>query len=279
MGSAPLTTEAFPPGEVVYVPLAKPLSLVRKLAAVMGVVERVAKNGTNKFHNYTYATEADITQAVRGEMSSQGVMMIPTVEKIEWQEVLTKAGAKEKICTAHFLFTLMDGDSDAKIEFRTIGQGQDGGDKAFYKSATGAVKYALLKLFLIPTGDDPEDEKAPKNIPAPAGVEKLKQQIAKPKVETPPHWENPPPHTDEDAERFAGMEEQPRQRTHEDFAMGPFGKCAGQLLSTLADNDVLFYRGACQKTLADATKSKFHSREILRLAGFNAELAFRGLPV
>lgn len=134
---------------------AKP-SLVRKLASVMGASERVAKNGFNKFHNYAYATESDITAAVRAEMATQGVMMIPTVESIEWSEVTTKNGGKERLCTVHWLFTLLDADSESKIEFRNIGQGQDAGDKSFYKAATGAVKYALLKLFLIPTGDDPE---------------------------------------------------------------------------------------------------------------------------
>lgn len=135
----------------------KPPSLVRKLASVMGACERVPKTGFNKFHNYAYATESDITAGVRAEMAIQGVMMIPTVEAVEWSEVLTGSGKKERLCTVNWLFTLLDADSEQKIEFRNIGQGQDSGDKAFYKAATGAVKYALLKLFLIPTGDDPED--------------------------------------------------------------------------------------------------------------------------
>lgn len=134
----------------------KAASLVRKLANVMGAIERVPKTGLNKFHNYSYATESDITAAVRAAMSEQGVMMVPTLEKMEWAEVTTSKGGKERLCTASYLFTILDADSDAKIEFRNISQGQDAGDKAAYKAATGAVKYALLKLFLIPTGDDPE---------------------------------------------------------------------------------------------------------------------------
>lgn len=132
-------------------------SLVQKLANVLGNSERVAKNGFNKFHNYAYATEADISASVRTEMAKQGLMMIPTVENIEWQVVETNGGKKEKLCTVSWLFTMLDADSDAKIEFRNVGQGQDSGDKAFYKAATGALKYALKMLFLIPTGDDPEE--------------------------------------------------------------------------------------------------------------------------
>ncbi len=228
------------------------VSLVRKLANVMGAVERVAKNGVNQFHKYSYATEADITQAVRGEMATQGVMMIPTVESIEWAEVVTNSQKKERLCTAHFLFTLLDGDSDSKIEFRTIGQGQDAGDKGFYKAATGAVKYALLKLFLIPTGDDPENEKAESSKPPPpAGVEKLREQVAASTGAT---------------------------RTHEDIVMGKFGNGAGKRLSELSDNDLSFYRGACKKTIADPEKARWHQSETLRLVAFDAELRFRGLP-
>lgn len=136
-------------------------SLVKKLAEVMAAVERVAKTGHNNFHHYDYATEADITAAVRGEMASRGVMMIPNVENVEFQEVLTAGNKKERLCTARFLFTLVDGDTNERIEFRIIGQGQDAGDKGFYKAATGAVKYGLMKLFLIPTGDDPEADEKP----------------------------------------------------------------------------------------------------------------------
>lgn len=154
----------------------KPTSLVRKLANVMGAVERVPKTGHNKFHHYDYATESDITSAVRSAMASEGVVMIPTVETVEWSVVETQGGKKERMCTVNWLFTLLDADSDAKIEFRNIGQGQDSGDKAFYKAATGAVKYALLKLFLIPTGDDPEVD-SPDSVPTEAEITEGKRKM------------------------------------------------------------------------------------------------------
>ena len=46
-------------------------SLVRKLAEVMAAVERVPKNGRNEFHKYDYATESDITTAVRAELAKR----------------------------------------------------------------------------------------------------------------------------------------------------------------------------------------------------------------
>ncbi|RKI34555.1 hypothetical protein D7Y27_33160 [Corallococcus sp. AB004] len=133
-------------------------SLVRKLAEVMGEVERVPKSGRNDFHRYDYATEADIVSAVRKAMAARALMLIPSVVKTEWRDVERNKGGKDRIATLTVRFTLTDGDSGEERSFEVLGEGQDQGDKATYKALTGAVKYALLKLFLIPTGDDPEDD-------------------------------------------------------------------------------------------------------------------------
>jgi hypothetical protein len=137
-----------------------PTNLVEKLAAVMAKVERVPKTGWNDFHKYKYATEADITDAVRAEMAAQGVMLFPSVEHIDWKDMPTKSGAVERLATMTVKFTATDGKDS--VSFTVLGEGQDRSDKATYKAMTGATKYALLKLFLIPTGDDPEREESEK---------------------------------------------------------------------------------------------------------------------
>lgn len=141
--------------QMVESPPVQTLNLIQKLARVMAAVDSVPKNGRNEFHRYNYAMEADIDRAVRHEMAAQGVMLIPSVEKLEWREVETKSG-KEHIATLHVQFVVTDGVEERR--FVVIGEGQDRGDKATYKAMTGAGKYALLKLFLIPTGDDPEND-------------------------------------------------------------------------------------------------------------------------
>lgn len=131
-------------------------SLVRKLSEVMKAVERVPKRGRNAFHGYDYATEADIAAEVRKAMAERHLMLVPDVVETSWHDVPRKAGGVDRIATLKVKFTLMDGDSGEELAFHVLGEGQDGGDKATYKAMTGAIKYALLKLFLIPTGDDPE---------------------------------------------------------------------------------------------------------------------------
>ena len=137
----------------------KTRSLIRKLAEIMGEINRIPKSGRNEFHKYDYATEADIVEAVRGGMAARHVMMLPKVQSIEMKDL---PGGKQLLCTLRVDFTLIDGDSGEAEVISVVGQGSDSGDKASYKAMTGAEKYALLKLFLIPTGDDPETEQAPR---------------------------------------------------------------------------------------------------------------------
>lgn len=148
-------------------------SLVRKLAEVMGEVGYIPKSGRNEFHKYNYATEADIVAAVREKMAKRLLMIFPDVEKSEFRTVEKKSGGKDFICTLTVNFTVEDGESGETRSFRVVGEGQDVGDKASYKALTGAEKYAILKLFLIPTGDDPEkDEEPSKRAPTQAAAKK-----------------------------------------------------------------------------------------------------------
>lgn len=121
-----------------------------KLAEVMGAVERVEKRGRNEFHKYDYATEADIVEAVRKALAERHVMLLPSIREATVNGTLT---------TLSLVFTFVDGDTGETHSCDWIGCGDDKGDKGAYKAMTGAVKYFLLKTFLIPTGDDPEGDK------------------------------------------------------------------------------------------------------------------------
>ncbi|MFF2156084.1 ERF family protein [Paenibacillus chitinolyticus] len=131
-------------------------TLVKKLAEVMQQVKYIQKTGLNKFHNYKYATEADVNEKVREELSQRNIILIPNTKGHSVREHTTSKGNREYIVTVEIEFTFMDGDSGESISFTTFGEGQDPGDKGTYKAITGAQKYALMKAFMIPTGDDPE---------------------------------------------------------------------------------------------------------------------------
>lgn len=132
------------------------MNLVSKLAEVMKQVKYIQKTGYNSFHKYKYATEADVNEKVREELAKLNVIMIPSVKSCINRTHLTSSGKTEYIVTVEVEFTFFDGDSEEKITLTSFGEGQDAGDKGVYKAITGAQKYALMKAFMIPTGDDPE---------------------------------------------------------------------------------------------------------------------------
>lgn len=137
-------------------------SLIKKLSEIMAIVKPIAKRGHNDFHNYDYATEADIVEAVRGELAKRNLMILPRVTRREAINVVRTTSKGDKSATltyADMTFAIEDGDSGEVREFPWTGCGEDSGDKGIYKAMTGSEKYFLLKLFLIPTGDDPERDR------------------------------------------------------------------------------------------------------------------------
>jgi len=132
--------------------------LTRKLAEIMEAVKRVPKRGRNAFHGYQYATEADIADVVREELSSRQVVLYSAIDAVETRVDTGESGKPSNFVTVSMTFTIIDGESGEERAFKWAGAGQDRGEKGLYKAITGAEKYFLLKLFLIPTGDDPEDD-------------------------------------------------------------------------------------------------------------------------
>lgn len=156
----------------------KPRSLAKKMAEVMAAVNRIPKRGRNEFHKYDYATEADIVEAIRGELAQRHVILLPAITG----KTRTPVGEKGSVLTElDMAFTFLDGDSGEELTRAWLGAGTDKEDKGAYKAMTGGEKYFLLKTFLIPTGDDPETEERPtaaKKATAPPVPPKFGEQWA-----------------------------------------------------------------------------------------------------
>lgn len=130
--------------------------LVKKLTEVMQEVKYIQKKGFNSFNNYKYATESDVAEKVREELANRCVMMIPNIIETSYREHTNRKGNTEYITKVRMEFKFIDGETGEELIFHSEGEGQDAGDKGIYKAITGAQKYALMKAFMIPTGDDPE---------------------------------------------------------------------------------------------------------------------------
>ncbi len=124
-----------------------------KILKVMEAVRSVAKDGFNSFHKYKYVTDASIVVEIRKQLIRNNLICVPS------QESCTLVG---DLTTLLVKYTLIDADSGESLTTQVYGYGQDKGDKGIYKAATGAEKYYLLKTFLLPTDDDPENEREPR---------------------------------------------------------------------------------------------------------------------
>lgn len=123
------------------------------MLAVMKEVGYVQKDGKNEFHGYKYASEANLISALRPAMIKHGLLFIPSV--------LESSQDEHGNTHVRMSFNILD-DQGNTYQFFGAGSGNDRskngnvGDKGIYKAITGCVKYALMKTFLLETGDDPE---------------------------------------------------------------------------------------------------------------------------
>ncbi|MBY0277928.1 ERF family protein [Candidatus Binatia bacterium] len=130
-------------------------SLAGKMVAVMQAIGHVPKNGFNQRFNYAYALDADVLDAVRKALVENRVAAYTSVVEREDVPLPTRNGSMN-MTRVTVETTFVDADSGESCKILTKGDGSDAGDKAVFKAITGAVKYALMKQFLIATGDDPE---------------------------------------------------------------------------------------------------------------------------
>ena len=130
-----------------------------KLVNIMAEVSHVAKNGTNDFHHYKYATASDVLEKVNETLCKYGIASLAQAKLISMENVVNAKGNQEHLATVMVYIKLVDTESGESVIISGLGNGQDSGDKAVMKANTAAIKYAYLMTFNISTGDDPEADR------------------------------------------------------------------------------------------------------------------------
>jgi len=225
-------------------------ALVAKLAKVMGGLDRVPKRGRNEFHKYDYVMEADLADAVRQDLAQAGIMIFPQIltGTVQWTDTVNKDGNPNgKIFSAMFMFTFTDGEFSETVVVPGCGH-DNPGDKAPYKAMTGAEKYALMKTFLIPTGDDPEDDNGE----------------AKPRATKVPADEAPRKTPAAPAAPAAGKS----------AFLVPFGKSKGKSISDISESDLSYLTKYAEEKV-EAKDPKWHDKNVEFLNALKAEWARR----
>lgn len=238
----------------------KTRSLARKVAEIMSAVSYVPKAGHNDHFNYNFAQEGDVLAQVRPEMAKRNLAMLPNVTAHNVRTVQGKNGMLY-VTDLVVVFTLMDGDSGEERTVTVIGQGEDNHDKGANKALTAATKYALLKLFLIPTGADPDADAPQEEVPrAPSGQTRPAPQSERRSPVAAPRTDSGR------AVNYSGNLP----------TMFPnFGGLKGKPIRGAPAKDLEYYSNAARRSLKDPSKARFHDKERANLAAYEAELARR----
>jgi len=169
--------------------------LIVKLCEVMASVGYMQKRGANTSQGYKYLKEADIADAMREEFAKRNVFIFPNLVKNERVKVVRSKTFRdvieEKVTYATDVeidWTFVDGDTGQEKTCRIPGCSESPGDKGVYVAMTGSEKYLLMKSFLIPTGDDPEDDK---NETDGKGSREAEQDVARKQLEEKAKSPNP----------------------------------------------------------------------------------------
>jgi len=142
-------------------------NVAKKLLKVTEALDgKVKKSGYNNYSKYSYVTEADLIDAIRPELIRQGLVITTSVHSF------SETGATEdddnRYASVTLKHVIIDAESGECLELFSAGTGADRLDKALYKSYTGAIKYFLLKTFMLSGDDDPENDGGKKPAPKPA---------------------------------------------------------------------------------------------------------------
>ena len=129
--------------------------IANKLHNIQKKVSYMAKGGLNSAQGYKFLSEAQITEQFKPLLEEAGVLFIYTSKITSTSPTPSAKQTLTNVEVIYEFFDVMSGESIAGV---ASGQGTDPSDKGVYKAITGAIKYIFMKTFLIPTGDDPEND-------------------------------------------------------------------------------------------------------------------------
>lgn len=150
------------------------MNLYEKIINITNELCTVKKNlnvGVGR-SSYRAVGEADVLAAVKPLEYKYRVCSFPVSRRVIDSEVLTiktnyKGTENEKNQTfmrVETVYRFLNVDNPEQyIDITSYGDGIDTGDKAPGKALTYSDKYALLKMYKITTGDDPDQYASPEN--------------------------------------------------------------------------------------------------------------------
>ena len=137
------------------------LNIYQKMDLVrvdVGIVSKNIKINAGGYSGYQAVSETDVIKAVNEAEHKHGLISFQEKLEIIEQEKIEKEGKgiSYRIRVRSIVKVINIDNPSEFIYFEGLGDGLDYGDKACGKANTYAMKYALLRGYKIPTGEDPD---------------------------------------------------------------------------------------------------------------------------
>ena len=126
------------------------LNIYQRVLAVMSELSYVQKGDKTVNNQYRFVGHDAVSEAIHPMLVKHGIAMIPSVSC--WKQ---DGNRTEVDVTVSFINA--DKPED-RFDVQTFGFGVDQQDKGPGKAVSYATKYAVLKTFVLETGDDPEKD-------------------------------------------------------------------------------------------------------------------------
>jgi hypothetical protein len=167
----------------------KPPSLAQKILDIQANIPTVKKRGRNREHNYNFLQIEDAVLAVNKMLSSRNLILTQDLAKNPdgtdaWQTI-PHTGGKGYIAKVILCWTLEDVETKESRTYRIPGEGYDTTDKGTPKAITASRKQAIITIFNLPVGDNPEansyaaDRQDAKATAQAVGAQKVAQLASK----------------------------------------------------------------------------------------------------
>ena len=134
-----------------------PKNIYQRINAVMQEVDYIQKGEKKVAGQYRFCSHDQVTAALHAPMAKHGIACIPTIAEMKQDGNRTEVKLE-------VTFINIDSPAD-RFSVYYWGYGIDTSDKGIGKAVSYAFKYALLKTFVLETGDDPDQDQTTKYEP------------------------------------------------------------------------------------------------------------------
>jgi hypothetical protein len=149
--------------------------VVQALSAVMDQVQAVKKADKNTHQGFMFRGIDAVVNAVGPALRKHGVVVVPSVESVDYEQVQTSTGKPSTACRVVVTYTFHHGTDSLPVS--VAAEAWDAGDKAAPKAMSVAFRTALLQALCLPTDEPDPDSHSYERAEPVVNLEPLEQLI------------------------------------------------------------------------------------------------------